>query len=63
MPEQYLSFSMMVVKRGDVHVLGTGKAYQKEPLHLEGRSVLTGINHLKNALKSCVMEMHLEIAN
>jgi hypothetical protein len=44
-------------KRG-YYVLGTGKAYQQEPL-----CVLPGINRLKNASQSCVEEMHPEITN
>jgi hypothetical protein len=35
------------------------KAYQQEPLHLKERSVLLGINRLKNTSQSCVVEMHL----
>jgi hypothetical protein len=34
-------------------VLGTGKAYQQELFSLKDRSVLSGINHLKNALGLC----------
>jgi hypothetical protein len=46
-----------------LQVLGTGKVYQQEPLHLKGRSVLPGISNLKNTLLTCAVEMHREITN
>jgi hypothetical protein len=39
------------------------KAYQQKPLCLKERTVLLGINRLKNALRSCVVEVRLEITN
>jgi hypothetical protein len=45
-----------------LQVLGTGKACQQQPLHLKYRNVLLGINCLKNALHSCVVEKHLLVS-
>lgn len=47
---------VMVVERG-----GTVKTFQREPLCMREKTVLPGINHLKNALQSCAVEMHLEV--
>jgi hypothetical protein len=52
---------IVVVERGILQVLFTGMAYQQEPLCLKDGSVLPGINHLKNAIRSCVVDMHPEI--
>jgi hypothetical protein len=55
---------VLVVERGGMlQVLDTGKAHQSEPLCLKDRSVLQGINHPKNALRSYAVEMHPEITN
>jgi hypothetical protein len=54
---------MVMVIEGMLQVFGSGKAYQQEPLRLKDRTVLPGINHLKNALWSCVVEIHLQITN
>jgi hypothetical protein len=50
-------------REGMLQVLGDGKAYQQEPLCLKDKSVLPGINCLKNTLWLCIVEMHLKITN
>lgn len=59
--ERFVPMIMVVETEGMLQVLGTGKAYQQEPFHLKNRNVLTGINHLINALQPCVVEVLLEI--
>jgi hypothetical protein len=39
---------VMVMERGNFAVAGTGKLYKQEYLCMKDRSVLPGINHLKN---------------
>jgi hypothetical protein len=46
-----------------LQVLGTWKSYQQEPFCLKDRSVLLAIDQVKNALWSCVVEIHVEIPN
>jgi hypothetical protein len=63
--DQYQRFvpMVMVVERGDATGAWYWKGFQQQPLCLKYRSVLPGINNLKNTLRSYVVVMHLEITN
>jgi hypothetical protein len=57
------TFVPVVVERGMLQVLGAGKACQQDLLRSKDRSVLPGINHLKNALRPFIVEVYLKITN
>jgi hypothetical protein len=54
---------VMVAERGDATSIYTEKAYEQDLVCLKDRCVLLGINCLKNALWSCVVDMHMEVTN
>jgi hypothetical protein len=53
---------MVIVERGDATGAWYWKGLPTRTLAFDG-CVLPGINHLKDTLWSCVVEMYLEITN